>query len=266
LTLAWVSSVPFRVWRPHHAWGGFEGFAVLIYGMLFFIGISILSALTGATAISSERERGTWESLLLTSLGVRAIVRAKLLSRVALLAGLVALTLPFWLTWANEVLEVNNTGPFNRGLAHSAPYRLAVRMSLFLVWLAVRIVGHVLPFAALGLAVSARCCYTKTALIVTGVLACGLCALTWFLRFNMQLFTPPLFTDYLIMIAFWPLMPNDFTYYTMTGPVSTHWQMDIIADTVWLSLIPYLLFRLAVRWSRRPDRVPNWFERRAHGL
>jgi hypothetical protein len=268
VSIFWLSSVPFRVWRPESAWQGRSGYEVLQDGMLFFMLVNLASALVGAAAIAGERERGTWEALLLTRLGVTAIVRAKLLSRAALMSGLVALTLPFWLMWTYQVLEVNNRSSlaFYADAAAFAPAKTALRIGLFLSWLSVRLVGRVLTFATLGLAISARSRQTRRALALTGFLITLLCVTLWVENGLLCVVFgyPSLPLSLAGRVIGWPMLPNDFEYFTQSGIVSTLWREDLLADALWLVLLPSVFFRLAVRWGRRPDRVANWFERRSH--
>lgn len=250
----YLGSIPLLVWLPDHAWAGFDGYFVLFEGMVFLALVDIGAALAGATILAAERERGTWEPLTLTPLGIAAIVRTKLMARALLCAGVVALTLPFWLAQAYEVLAVNDgeERAYFSGDGHLSSAWVAARIGLYLAWLALRIVGRVLPFLTWGLALSARCARTRTALMLTAGSLFGLCIALWFaVGPSLAFLFPKLPSRDLMLIAGWPLFPNDFMYYARTGLVSTKWRADLIADGIWLVILPYLLYRLAVRWSVR---------------
>src|SRR5579871_6640573 len=69
----------------------------------FLFCINLGSALIGALMLAGERERRTWDALLLTGLGVRNIVRAKFLSSLALCFAVLIFFLPFLLTFLYKI-------------------------------------------------------------------------------------------------------------------------------------------------------------------
>ncbi len=262
--------IPLCIWLPHQDWQGFDGFGAFFCGIGFLSMVDLFAGLAGATLLAGERDRGTWESLQLTPLGTRCLVRIKLICRCLLCGMIAALTLPFWLGWAYEVLAVNNTGPFDR--SPELAFRVAVRMTIFLIWLAVRITGRVIPFVALGMATSARSRSQRNALAITAIVVIAIQVGAYFaagpLGSLLHLWSPHLPLDPLNAVLWWPLIPNDFSYYSMTGLLSSQWRADMVGDVVWLGALPYLFYRLAVRWSRRPTKSRDMaaIERGAHGF
>ena len=260
-----LTGLPLFVWRPQGIWAGLDGLWVLWAFMLFLVLVNLAAALAGATTIALERERRTWDALVVTTTGVGAILRRKLLLRVALCAVILSLTIPFWLGTVFVVLEVNGFGPF--ALANTEIYPTALealwkayRIRTFLAWLVLRLVGHALPFVAVGLAVSSRCGRLRTALAWAGAITFGLCALAWPAWPPFTLGDSAFWNHlprWLFRLIAWPVWPNDFSYYdnltesVTTGLYSPVWKTDLAADVLWIGVLPLVLYCLAVRWARR---------------
>ena len=253
-----LACIPLCVWLPQHAWSGWSGYFVPQFGMIFLAIVDVGAAVAGATVIASERERGTWEPLLLTSLGVSRLVRVKFAARLVLCMLVVGLALPFWLGWAYEVLvdndrDVNAYYTANGTLPH---FHVALRLSLFLMWLAIRIVGRTVPFTAFGLAVSARCKRVRTAILIAISSLIGVCVVLWHCLPNgawgSHLYMNPIGAVAASLLV-WPISPNSYDGYSATGLLPGEWRMDLYADLLWLLAIPAFWLWMAIRWSRTPN-------------
>lgn len=268
----WLGSIPLLRWLPERRDEGIRGFDTELSGMLFLALVDIGSAIAGATVLAGERERGTWELLLLTRLGIARIVRAKIAARAILAMGVVALMLPFWLAWAYETLAVNASWdkPFYTDHGRLPTSFTALRMGIFLLWLAVRILGRVVSFVTLGAAISARCKRVRTALIVTTGTIFVACVLIWFVLVEfgaVDLLFPALPKQTVYTIVGWPLLPNDWEHFTPTNLISTRWRVDLLNDILWIGALPWSLYGLAVYWSKRRGvdyRTLEEVERRQH--
>jgi hypothetical protein len=104
------------------------GFGFLVQGLAVLLLAALMVNLRGAGGISGEREKGTWDALLLAGVPARAMVRGKLL-------GIVESTYPYLIAYAVPALLV--------ALLGGAVSLLAVLGTLALVWPAMYLSGAV---------------------------------------------------------------------------------------------------------------------------
>jgi hypothetical protein len=104
------------------------GFGFLAQGLLVLLLAALLVNLRGAGGISGEREKGTWDALLLAGMSARAMVRGKLL-------GIIEWTYPYLIAYAVPALLLGGLG----GLVSL----LAVLGTLALTWPAMYLSGAV---------------------------------------------------------------------------------------------------------------------------
>lgn len=235
---------------------GLNGYLELLLGVLFFLIVNVACALAGATLITRERELGAWEALVLTPVGMPAIVRGKWLARTVLAMGGIGVFVPFWLLFTGVVLFLNDgeERAYYTGDGKLPFVWTAARLGFFLGWLAVRILGHAVPFVSIGLLVSALCRKTRAAIGLTAttvvlILPVALYLLFWGLsRIDQEL-------DFVSSAILWPILPNDFNSFTAHSLVSTHWAFDLTADILWIVVLPAALLLLTLRLCRRPERL-----------
>ena len=241
-----LAGIPLFVWLPNKSWQGWDGYSALLFYMGFLILLSFFLTLAGSLTIAPEHERQTWESLYLTPLGVPAVVRAKLLCRLIRCGSAILLTLPFWVAWGYEVLTINKVGPVE---SHSS--LSPVRLSIFLSWLSLRTVGHMLPCVAVGMLISAysRKARTAMSLACSAVVAYG--SLAWGLSSMPGLYLSSRQVEVCTKLIWWPTLPVEWQNYDAGSLVSTSWNSDVMADVVWMALIPALCYWLTVRRCRR---------------
>jgi ABC-type Na+ efflux pump permease subunit len=215
--------------------------------MAFLLVLSVFLTCAGALTIAPERERRTWESLVASPYGVAAIVRAKLVARVLRCAVLALILTPFFIAWAFEVLCINETGPGDPG---SRYYH--ARMSIYLAWLGLRLIGHVLPFVSLGVLISSSCRRARTALVAAIVVVMGYVALIW----GMSSVPLPESVQHALSgiagyVIIWPFTPADWQSFEPNSLVSHYWWRDAIGDVVWMMVIPLIAYALSVRRCKR---------------
>ncbi|MCW3099208.1 MAG: hypothetical protein JWL77_4826 [Chthonomonadaceae bacterium] len=243
---------------PTHVGEGMFGYVEELLGMLFFFGVNVGSALAGATLIARERDLRTWEALAQTPIGISAIVRVKWLARTLFAVGSVGLFVPFWLVFTAVILSMNEgeTRVYYTASGEMAPWWTAARFGIFLLWLAIRIVGHVVPFVSIGLLVSACCSKTRTAIAVTaGIVVLLLPMALYFLMIGFSVFNDD--RSFSSAFGLWPILPNSFDAYTAGSLVSSHWANDLGADIFWIVALPIILLVFASRICLRTDRAPT---------
>jgi len=236
---------------------GFFGFVELLLGMLFFLVVNVASALAGATLITRERELGAWEALVITPIGMNAILRGKWLARTLFTMGSIGLFVPFWLLFTGVVLYMNDgeDRAYYTNEGHLPHWWTAVRLGIFLVWLAFRIVGHAVPFVSLGMAVSA--CYRKTRSAVSLTLTIVLVLLPLALWLLFCCCGPGEDARLLSSLCLWPLFPNEYNSFTADSFVSQFWTIDLVADICWIVVLPILLLSVTPGLCRRLERGPT---------
>lgn len=243
---------------PTRVGQGIFGYVAELLGMVFFLIVNISSALSGATLITRERELNTWEALQLSPIGMVAIVRGKWLARTLFAMGSVGLFVPFWLLFAAVVLSMND-GPeraYYTGEGNLPGGWIALRLGIFLGWLAIRILVHVVPFVSLGMLVSACTRKTRTAIALTaGLTVLVLPILLYFFLLSFSVFDAN--RNFAQAFALWPILPNSFEGYTAGAMISEHWRIDLLADLFWIAALPAVLLFLTLRACRRSERAPS---------
>jgi len=257
LVIGGVSLLPLSL-LPTRAGQGIGGYLEELLGMLFFFIVNVSCALAGSTLITRERELQTWEALAQTPIGIPAIVRGKWLARTLFASGSVGLFVPFWLIFTAVVLFLNEGEErvYYTASGQMPTSWVAMRFGIFLLWLAIRILGHAAPFVSIGLLVSACCRKTRTAIALTA----GIVVLILPMALYLLMLTFSVFDDQRplgIALGLWPILPNSFEGFTADSLVSTHWQADLVADTFWIVLLPLLLLFCATRVCRRLERAPS---------
>lgn len=242
----WLATIPLLVWLPHRAWESWDGLGAELIYMAFLILLSLLLILAGSLAIAPERDRQTWESLVVTPLGVPRIVRAKLCCRLLRCSAFIALLLPFWIAWAFEVLSLNSAGP-----AETSSGLAAARMTIYLIWMGLRTVGHVLPCVSLGLLISSFCRRGRTALTIACAAVAGYGLLLWGLSAVWPTGLSDPANEICTRLFMWPFLPVEWDFYEPGSFVSSHWVADAISDAAWLIVLPLLCYALAVWRCKR---------------
>ncbi len=102
ISLSPLLLLPTRIGR------GYGGYLELVFGAIFLLAVNIGCTLAGATLITREKDRGAWEALQITPVGVGTVVRGKWLARTLLCAGWIGLFVPFWLLCTGIVLYLND--------------------------------------------------------------------------------------------------------------------------------------------------------------
>jgi ABC-type Na+ efflux pump permease subunit len=260
LTLCLIGGLSFLplILLPTHVGEGFVGYGEEVLGMLFFFIVNVSSALAGSTLITRERDLRTWEALAQTPIGIPAIVRGKWLARTLFAVGSVGLFVPFWLVFTAVILSMNDgeTRAYYTASGEMPHAWVAARLGIFLLWLAMRVLGHAIPFVSIGLLVSACCSKTRTAIALTaGIVVLILPTALYFLMIGFNLFHDS--RSFSTAFGLWPILPNSFEAYTAGSLVSSHWANDLFADIFWIVLLPILLVFCASRISRRLERPPS---------
>jgi hypothetical protein len=218
--------------------------------MAFLILLSLFLTLAGSLTVAPERERQTWENLVVSPLGIPAVIRAKLACRVIRSTGIILLMLPFWIAWAYEVLTVNSAGPVDGRFAI-----VSIRLPIFLAWLGFRTLGHALPCVALGMLISSLCRRGRTALAISSTMVVAYGAITWMaLNFPGSALSPWK-TEIGSKLLLWPILPVDWANYKGAEILSSHWTSDAISDVAWLIVLPAICYVLTVWRCRRPDNA-----------
>ena len=244
----WIATIPLFVWLPRKAWQGWDGYGAELIYMVFLVLLSLFLTLAGSLTIAPERERQTWESLYITPIGVSALVRAKLVCRLVRCAVPILLMLPFWIAWGFEVLTINGAGPAGKPDALTS-----LRLTIFLGWLSLRTLGHILPCVTLGMLISALCRKARAALGIACVAVVGYGSAIWALS-NIPFpgFAPQ--TEKGSKLLLWPILPVDWSHYESGGIVSSYWASDVIADTAWIIVLPIVCYWLTV-WRCRKQMI-----------
>lgn len=250
---------------------GIFGYLEEWLGILFFLIVNVACALAGATLITRERELGAWEALTLTPIGASAIVCGKWLARTLFTTGAIGLFVPFWLVFTAVVLYQNDgeERAYYTASDQMPQWWTAARLGIFLVWLAIRIVGHAVPFVSIGLLVSACCRKTRTAIAVTaGIVVLALPMTLYFLMSALEVLNltvksqgADVYNQFPVGFALsacglWPILPNDFESFTAHSLISTHWASDLTADILWIVVLPAILLYCAARICSRTERLP----------
>lgn len=247
LLSVWLMTIPLEVWLPRKTWEGWDGFTAELLYMAFLLVLSVFLLCAGALTIAPERDRQTWESLIVAPFGVPSIVRAKLFARILRCAGFLLILVPFFVAWAYEVLTINGVGPADP----KSPLR-DTRLTIYLCWLGARLIGHILPFVSIGVLISSFCRRSRTALSLAITSMIGYVALIWGLS------SPPLanyFTGISAEVAgqicLWPWSPPYYYNYETGWLISNQWTFDAAGDAVWLIIIPIACYFISVRRCKR---------------
>jgi|SRR5579871_5102872 len=204
--------------------------------------------------LAGERERRTWDALLLTGLGVRNIVRAKFLSSLALCFAVLIFFLPFLLTFLYKIQIENGLAfvvdimPGDKPLLDEWPPSFPVA-TIYLFWLTVRLFGHILTFLSLGMAISAYCNRIKTALTTTILLVAGgnFALFCFDVRDSIWMEEKPIY-----WALGWPLLLVEYIRSSTDFWLhNRHWLNDLLSDALWIGILPWFFYRLALRGSRR---------------
>jgi hypothetical protein len=236
---------------------------ILLYGLPGIL--SGLGVFAGATLIASERQKQTWEALLLSPMPVRQVVGLKMLARLAFCL-LLALPPTVWLITLVHV-TVRENGFSNDGVL--PPRNVAViRIAIFLIWTFLHVIGHLLPFLALGAAVSARSRKVIDALLFCSIILTGYAVIFWQLivTAHVRNIMEPSNSGLGLALFRWPVLPylsGDFPSRRMILP--SGWQNNLMADLIWMAAIPTVFTLLAITWSRLSRRSPAPRKLPTHG-
>jgi len=231
---------------------------LMIPGIVLLIGLPsilcIFGTFAGATLIAGERQKQTWETLLLSTLSVPKVVLLKLATRLVFCL-LAAVPVTTWLT-ALMYKVVQDNGFFSVTVAPPPAIR-ATRIAIFLSWTFLHVIAHLVPFVALGMAVSARSKRVNEALLASSVILIVYVVLFW------QMFTTLHVKDLLesshpaltLEIFRWPVLPYlSGEYPTARNILPEGWRNTLAADLIWTLAVPALLLVPAIAWSRLDRR------------
>jgi ABC-type Na+ efflux pump permease subunit len=227
--------------------------------MILFIGtpsiLCIAGMLAGATLIAAERQKQTWDSLLLVPIPVARLICLKLAARLAYCFAL-ATPLVVWLVCCLYRL-VFDSGIFSDGPAPSPAMR-RLRVAIFLTWSGLDVIARLLPAVLLGAAISARCRKVNDALLICFALLAGYAVLFW--QMLTTLHVPSVLESASPVMAVelfrWPALPylsGEYPGVRMLLP--TGWQNNVVADLIWVVVVPLLLLVPTITWSRLPRRA-----------
>ncbi len=246
---------------------GFDGYWAQLLGLLFFLVVNVACALAGAPLITREYELGSWESLVLTAVGMPRIVRFKWLARTLFAMGSIGIFVPFWLLLTSVVLYLNDgedRAYYTKG-GHLPHTWSALRLGIFLLWLAIRIPCHAIPFVTLGAFISACCRKTRRAIGITltsVVLLQVALILLYLASMGGNVFVTSTakgseaFHNFFLRIGLlWPFLPNSYDDYSAHSLLSKNWQNDLTGDVVWILVVPAALLFFTLRLCRRTERT-----------
>lgn len=137
-----------------------------------------LGLIAGATTIAPDRQKQTWEALLLTRMKATDVVHAKIL---VLLTQCLLLMLPLYIPlfvafthrWSG-LLSVRDEYISNHVIKYGLRDADMVRAGLYLAWTSASLLGHLFTGLMVGMAISACCKRIQTALVLCGSIIAGM--------------------------------------------------------------------------------------------
>ena len=240
---------------------------LMIPAAVLFIGLPsilcIAGTFAGAGLVAGERQKQTWETILLTPLPVREVVALKLISRIALCL-LVAAPAVAWLDAVLYQVVRANGFSFSGADVPAGIYRL--RVAIYLAWTPLHVLAHLVPFVVLGMSVSARSRRVNEALLASSTILIAYAVLFWqvytTLRVRHVLDSPS--PGLPLELFRWPVLPflsGEFS--SAHSVLSLGWQNNLAADLIWTLVIPALLLIPTIAWSRLPQ-TSNKFRNSPH--
>jgi len=229
-------------------------------GILFISLPSLLvlfGAFAGGTLIASERQRQTWDTLLLSTLSVRTIVIQKVIARLVFCA-LLAAPVTLWLVAVLYHVAPRSGGLFTVG---GSPSRntTVLRIVIFLIWTFFDVLLHLVPGLAFGTALSARSRKVTHALLIgaTVFIAYGyilfVAATTAATRSAISSQDP----DLLAVLLRWPLIPYLSGQYPEAHILlPSGWWKCLVAELLWALALSALFLRSAIARSGLSERTP----------
>jgi hypothetical protein len=232
----------------------FSALPMLAYNLLPSL-LCILGLIAGAMAIAPERQKQTWEPLLLTRLRLTDVVHAKILVRIAqcLLLTLplyLPLMLAYWLYSQNHPQYFLTTYDERTGQELPlSPALVTLRLWIYLIWTCVSTGGHLLMGTLLGMAISARCQKLQTALIFCGALI-AFYGGTYFWCQAYYYYPSPGDPNLHAHLYYWPAVPYLDTYFTGLDAAPSQWKLNLVADIAWMAALPAVCYLLTLHGCR----------------
>ena len=229
--------------------------AILLLGLP--VTLSVLGTFAGAMLIAGERQKQTWEPLLLGAVSVGKLVSVKLAAR---LIFCLLMVLPATIWFECLMYRLIQENGFSWDQYPPTPTTFRIRTCLFLVWTFLQILGHLLPFMTLGAAVSARCRKVKDALLVSSGLLTAYGVLFWQMAISTR-FQAIVNSSHpgLGLEAFrWPVVPYLSGEYSDSRDIlAIGWRTTLAADLIWTLAVPAVFLTLAIAWSRLSRPSPS---------
>jgi len=212
--------------------------------------LSVMALAAGATLIAGERQKQTWEPLLAAPIPIQNVVAVKLLAR-TVFCMILALPPTVWVLSILFVLIRENG--FRRAYDTPTPAVLFLRIAPLLAWTALQLLCRLIPFLAIGAAISARCRKVNDALLFVGAVIVTYAVVLWQLiasDHGYDIINPSRY-GIAMTIFRWPVMP----YLTGNYPseitiLPSGWQVVVAADLIWITAIPLVFTLIAIHWSR----------------
>jgi len=232
---------------------------VMIPALILFVGLpallSVVGAFAGATLIAGERQKETWETLLLCGMPAWQVVLLKVSARMVFCLALALPAMVWWTSLAYKVTQLNGAD------MHAQSHAVAkCRIVVFLAWSFLQVIGHLAPFVAFGIAVSSRCRRVNEALLTCAASFTVYGVLLWQLYASLRYHkifdsaTPGL----LPQLFRWPVLAFlSGDYNTPRDVLMTGWQTNLAVDLIWIVAAPLLLLIPTIAWSRLSRKSPR---------